>query len=52
MKTFNVEIALNTVGIVVKAKNRTEARKKAYANLRRKNILKLIDRQNTWIDEL
>ena len=28
-----------------------EARKKAYAKLKRKNILKLIDRRNTWIDE-
>lgn len=58
MKTFEVEIELDTFVTRVKAKNITEARKKALAKLKKKNPVGLIsksfpkNRRKIWVDEM
>jgi hypothetical protein len=47
-KKFDVGIQLQNISIVVSAKNKTEARKKALDRLSKKNPLSLINR--TWPD--
>lgn len=54
MKTYTVDIELDSVEFKVKAKNQADARKKALAKLKRKNPLSLIKRHwrsnKRWID--
>lgn len=58
MKNYLVDIELDSIEIRVKAKNRTDARKKALAKLNRKSPASLIkrhfptNRKVIWIDEI
>lgn len=58
MKTFIVDIELDTIEFHVTAKNKTEAKKKALLKLAKKNPKSLIKKRypsNTkaiWVDEL
>ena len=46
MKRYTVEIELETVEIVVSAKNKTEAKKKALSRLKRRSPIGLI--KKSW----
>lgn len=58
MKTFIVDIEFDLLEIQVTAKNKTEAKKKALAKLKRKNPISLIkksypaNRKVIWVDEI
>ena len=51
MKNYRVTIQTNTYDYTVKAKNKTEAMKKAKVKHNKKLPSRMIDKGNSWVDE-
>lgn len=49
-RRYTLQIQFDVIDITATARSAKEARQKIYAKLRRKNIVKLIDRRNTYLD--
>lgn len=52
MKTYEAHIQFDAIGMRVKARNKAEAWLKIRAKLLKRNILRLLDKRNCFLDEV